>query len=67
MIREFVVGCSKTINKGNYNSIRVETSLTVVVAEGDDFAALKLRALQDLKQTLEEVYKSQLKEERQDG
>ena len=65
MIKEFVLGCSKTVNLGNYNSIRVEASVTVTVPEGDDFAALKAIAQEDIKIMIEETYTAQLKAQRQ--
>ena len=61
MIREFSVSCSKTVNLGNFNSIRVEASLTVAVPEGDSFEELKRLAQVDLGILLEETYKSQRK------
>lgn len=60
MITEFVVTCRKVINLGNYQSIHVEASLTVVVAEGDDYRALRTRAQADLKELLDETYRSQM-------
>ena len=65
MIKEFVLGCSKTVNLGNYNSIRVEASVTVTVPECDDFAALKAIAQEDIKIMIEETYTAQLKAQRQ--
>jgi len=65
MIREFSVGCSKTVNLGNYNSIRVEASLTLVVPERTTLEAMKPKALEDLRLLLEDVYRSQLKEKPQ--
>lgn len=35
-IKEITVGASRTINLGNYNSIKVEGSCTVQLAEGED-------------------------------
>lgn len=61
MIREFEISVSKTINLGQYNSIRVEASLTVCVPEGDDFAELKRLAQEDLALLLAETYKAQRK------
>jgi hypothetical protein len=63
MVREFTVGVSKTVNLGNFNSIRVEASLTVAVPENNLGAVedLKQAALLDLKRLLEDNYKTQLK------
>jgi hypothetical protein len=61
MIREFHVGCHKVINLGNYQSVRVEAGLTVVVPDGDDYELVKRQALQDLKVLLEDNYRVQMK------
>ena len=60
MIKQFVVGCSKTVNLGNYQSIRVEASLTIEVVEGDDYRALRTKAQAELKALLDETYRSQM-------
>lgn len=61
MISEFVVGCEKVINLGNYQSIRVTARVTVVVPEGDDLMQLRRQAQEELRSMLEETYKSQMK------
>lgn len=60
-IIEFVVGCSRTINLGNFQSIRVEASVTVEVHEGSDWDELKQKAQKELRTLLEETYKAQYK------
>lgn len=59
MIRQFTIGTSHTLNKGNFNSMRIECSLTVDVPEGDDFEVLKDRAQTELRRLLEETYRAQ--------
>ena len=59
MITEFRVACSHTVNLGDYNSIRIECSLTVAVPEGDSFDILKDKAQTELRKLLEETYRAQ--------
>lgn len=58
---EFSVGCSRTINLGNYESIRVEASVTVEVHEGADLGELRADAQRQLRVLLEETYRAQHK------
>lgn len=59
MIKEFEIRCAKTINLGNFQSIRVEASLVVCVPDGDDYAALTRKAQEDLRELLDQTYKAQ--------
>jgi len=61
VITEFRIGCSHTVNLGNFNSIRIEASLTVAVPEGDDYQALCDRAQTALRELLEDTYRAQKK------
>lgn len=61
MILEFTIGCSKTINLGNYQSIRIEGSLRVAMAEGESIDDLRARAQAELKRLLEDTYRAQYK------
>jgi len=61
MIRQFTIGTSHTLNRGNFNSLRIECSLTVEVPEGDDYEVLKDKAQSELRRLLEETYKAQYK------
>lgn len=61
MISRFVIGASHTLNRGNFNSLRIECSLTVEVPEGDDYEVLKDKAQSELRRLLEETYKAQYK------
>lgn len=58
-IIEFVVGCSRTINLGNYESLKVEASVTVEVHEGSDWAQLRANAQKELRRLLEDTYIAQ--------
>jgi hypothetical protein len=57
MIKEFTIGKSHTINLGNYESMRIEASVTVTVNDGDDWPALKDAAQRELRVLLEETYR----------
>jgi hypothetical protein len=59
MITQFTIGCSRTINLGNFESMRVEASITFSVEEGDDPATLKVEAQAALRALLEQTYKAQ--------
>lgn len=59
MIKAFTIAAAHTLNLGNYQSFRIEASLTVEVPEGDDYQVLKDRAQTELRRLLEETYKSQ--------
>lgn len=63
MIKEFTVSCSKTVNQGNFNSIRVEFSITVAVMEGEDWHELAAQAQIDLRDKLNETYRAQRRQE----
>jgi hypothetical protein len=56
MVKEFTVGTAHTINLGNYESLRVEASITITgedTEEALDLAQIKLRKL------LEDTYRAQ--------
>lgn len=64
MIKEFSIGCSHTVNLGNFESTRVEASVTIDVPEGatdDDrvWSQIKADAQVQLRKLLEDTYKSQ--------
>lgn len=61
-ITEFSVGCSKTINLGNYQSLRVEASVTVALDVNETLADASISAQEALHQLLEETYQSQYKQ-----
>ena len=61
MIKQFSIGASHTMNLGDYNSYRVEASLTVEVPEGDDFEVLRDKAQSELRRLLEDTFRAQRK------
>lgn len=58
-ITEFRIGASHTINKGNFESLRIEATIVVSVPEGSNYAELKLRAQPELRALLQETYRAQ--------
>ena len=58
-ITEFSIGCSKTINLGNYQSLRIEASVTVSVDATETLADASASAQEELRRLLEETYKAQ--------
>lgn len=59
MIKSFAISAAHTLNLGNYQSFRIEASLTIEVPEGDDYEVLKDRAQTELRRLLEDTYKLQ--------
>lgn len=64
MIKEFTVGASHTINLGNYESTKIEASVTVAVAEGVadneyEWSLTKANAQKELRTLLEETFRNQ--------
>ena len=59
MIKQFSIAAAHTLNLGNYQSFRIEASLTVEVPEGDDFEVLRDKAQTELRRLLEETYRLQ--------
>ena len=63
--KELTVSASRTINLGNFNSLKVEGSATVVVdqnpltdsARAAACAAARAAAIKEVKEQLEEAYK----------
>ena len=55
-ITELRVGVSKTVNLGNFNSIRVEAGATASVDEGDDIAAARSDLMAECKASLTEQW-----------
>lgn len=64
MIKAFSIGVSKTVNMGNFNSARVEASLTIEVPEGDDYDELTKLAQRDLKALIEDTWVKQVRQEK---
>lgn len=60
-VTEFSIGVSKTINLGNFQSLRVESSVTVSMDPGETLADASAAAQEELRQLLEQTYKAQYK------
>ena len=67
MITEFRVACSRTLNLGNFQSAKIEASVTVALGDDDDFPQQKLAAQKELRRLLEETYQAQLKKPQPNG
>ena len=56
---QFHIGAGHTVNLGNFNSIKIEAGLDIVVAEGADLDKLRDQAQTVLRNMLEETYRRQ--------
>lgn len=61
MIKQFTVGFGRTINLGNYESARVEASITMEVENAENLKLAEQVAQTELRQLLEATWKAQLK------
>ena len=61
IVTELRVQVSKTINLGNFNSIKIEGGLTAAVGDGEDIGIAKAALQRELKSLLEETYRAQRK------
>lgn len=61
-ISEIRVGAARTINLGNFESLRIEASVTMAVGPHDNLSLLKVRAQTELRSILEETYRAQHKQ-----
>jgi UDP-N-acetylglucosamine transferase subunit ALG13 len=61
VIREFSIKAAHVLNRGNYESLRIECELVVIVPEGDDYQVLVDKAQTELRKLLEETYRRQAK------
>jgi hypothetical protein len=59
-ITQFTIGSSRTINLGNFESLRVEASITIEVGD-TDYARTAQDAQIELRQLLEDTYRAQAK------
>jgi hypothetical protein len=61
MVTQFTVACSRTINIGNFESVRVEASVTITVPQngGRALEPLKEMAQAELRSLLEQTYRQQ--------
>lgn len=68
LIKQFSIGCSKTINLGNFQSIKVEASVVVEVPEDETlegYTGMTAKAQAELGRLLAETYANQHKKDRQ--
>lgn len=68
-IKQFSIGCSRTINLGNFESLRVEATLVVEVPENeteDGYRKMTENAQTELRKLLEDTYKSQHRDRRKE-
>ncbi len=61
ILTEFRISFARTINLGNFESARVEASVTLAVAEGDDLQAARTHAETELRVLIEETWRAQHK------
>lgn len=59
MISQFSVGCSRTINLGNFESLRIEATITIDIPEDSNIENLRDKAQSELRQLLEDTYRAQ--------
>ena len=62
MIKEITIGASHTLNLKNFNSMRVQASITAAIPEeleGDEYIALKAGLQKELRNLLEETFFAQ--------
>lgn len=59
MITQFTIGLSRTINLGNFESMRIEASVTVDINDGEKFEDCKIGAQRELRTLLEETFRYQ--------
>lgn len=69
MIKEFHIAAAHTINKGNYNSMRVEAGITVSLSEKDQALIVEIKesAQKELRKLLEETYIAQGNQKRSEA
>jgi hypothetical protein len=61
ILKQFMVGCSKTINLGNFQSIKVEAQVFIEVLESDSIEHVRMVAQEELKLLLDQTYTAQKK------
>ena len=61
-ITEFSIGCSKLINLGQYQNIRIEASVTVARDPNETLASASAEAQEVLRKLLEDTYQAQYKQ-----
>ena len=57
-IKQITVSASRTINLGNYESMRVDGSCTIEIEDPSQIAFARAKALEEVKLQMNEAYKS---------
>ncbi|CAH2606477.1 conserved protein of unknown function (plasmid) [Rhodovastum atsumiense] len=55
-ITELRVSVAKTVNLGNYNSIRLEAGATVAIEDGDDLDAVRAEMMTEINTSLHQQW-----------
>jgi hypothetical protein len=55
-VKEITVGASRTINLGNYESLKIEGWCTMGLDENDEVGLVRLAAMDEVKTQLKEMY-----------
>ena len=63
---QFSVGVSKTINLGNFQSLRLEASVTYNVPDDGDLVQIKATAQEELTKLLGDTYNAQYTERKKE-
>lgn len=58
MVKEFTIGCSRTVNLGNFESVRIEASITVIT-DIEYSQELTGDAQKELRKLMEDTYRHQ--------
>ncbi len=58
-LKEFRIGVAKTINLGNYESLRVEAQVVYEVSENDELKDISSTAQAELRYLLAKTYREQ--------
>ena len=61
-IKDLTIRVAKTINLGNFNSIRVEAECTAALAAGDDLKSATFCLNDELTEAIAATYRRQIKE-----
>lgn len=69
MIKEFSIGFSRTVNLGNYESCRIEASVTVAINMNleDDIGNAAAEAQVELRKLLEDTFRAQYETRKKTG
>lgn len=60
-LKQFLVGFSRTINLGNFESAKVEAQVIVEVSDEDNYEATVAAAQRELRSLLEDTWREQYK------